>query len=107
MGRLRRRATIARKAIVQILETAAEYGFEGEEWQTLARETAALARALRDVERVDEMELGVTSLERRQTAARERLEQLLGASGFRPQGGRKTGPTYTTTTQVLILKRIQ
>ena len=29
MGRLRRRATIARKAIVQILETAAEYGFDG------------------------------------------------------------------------------
>ena len=29
MGRLRRRATIARKAIVQILETAAEYSFDG------------------------------------------------------------------------------
>ena len=34
MGRLRRRATIARKGIVQILETAQEYGFEGEEWPT-------------------------------------------------------------------------
>ena len=33
MGRLRRRATIARKAIIQILETAAEYGFAGEEWE--------------------------------------------------------------------------
>src|SRR3981189_3270050 len=32
MGRLRRRATIAKKAIVQILETAQEYGFAGEEW---------------------------------------------------------------------------
>ena len=31
----------------------------------------ALARALKDVERVDEMDLGVTSLERRQSAARE------------------------------------
>ena len=29
MGRLRRRATIARKGITQILETAAEYGFAG------------------------------------------------------------------------------
>ena len=45
MGRLRRRATIARKAIIQILETGAEYAIEGEEWQTLARETEALARA--------------------------------------------------------------
>jgi replication initiation protein RepC len=78
MSRLRRRATIARKAIIQILETAQEYAFEGEEWQTLARETEALARALKAVERPDEMETGVKSLERRQQAARERLEVLLG-----------------------------
>src|ERR1044071_6860289 len=43
MGRLRRRATIARKGIVQILETAAEYGFKGDEWQALASDTAVLA----------------------------------------------------------------
>jgi replication initiation protein RepC len=78
MGRLRRRATIARKAITQILETAQEYGHWGEEWQTLAVETQALTRALRGLERVDEMETGVKSLERRQQAARERLEGLLG-----------------------------
>jgi replication initiation protein RepC len=58
MGRLRRRATIARKAIIQILETAAEYAIEGEEWITLARESEALARALRGVERVDEWKPG-------------------------------------------------
>jgi hypothetical protein len=34
MGRLRRRATIARKGIVQILETAGDYALEGEEWGT-------------------------------------------------------------------------
>ena len=33
MGRLRRQATIARKGIIQILETAREYGHEGVEWQ--------------------------------------------------------------------------
>jgi replication initiation protein RepC len=86
MGRLRRRATIARKAIAQILETAAEYAIEGEEWITLARESEALARALRAVERVDEMETGVASLERRQTAARERLENLLGLVDSDPKG---------------------
>ena len=86
MGRLRRRATIARKGIVQILETAAEYGFAGEEWQMLARDMAALTRALREVERVDEMELGVGSLERRQQEARERIEQLLGAVDSGPKG---------------------
>ena len=92
MGRLRRRATIARKAITQILETAQEYGFEGEEWIALARETAALVRALRGVERPEEMETGARGLERRQRAARERLESLLGSSEFRPQGAGKPAP---------------
>jgi replication initiation protein RepC len=85
MGRLRRRATIARKGIIQILETAREYGHEGEEWHTLSRETEALARALRAVERVDEMAMGVTSLERRQRMARERLEILLGTVETAPK----------------------
>jgi replication initiation protein RepC len=77
MGRLRRRATIARNGITQILETAAEYGFPGEEWVTLRRETRDLGQALRKVERPEEMTLGVESLERRQRSARERLELLL------------------------------
>ena len=77
MGRLRRRATIARNGITQILETAAEYGFTGEEWLTLIRETRSLTLALRRVERPEEMTVGVESLERRQRSARERLESLL------------------------------
>jgi replication initiation protein RepC len=85
MGRLRRRATIARKAIIQILETAREYDLTSEEWQTLARETQDLTRALRAVERVDDMAAGVTSLERRQQAARERLETLLRAVETAPK----------------------
>jgi replication initiation protein RepC len=85
-GRLRRRATIARKAIAQILETVAVYAIEGEAWLTLARESGAIGRALRGVERLDEMEAGVVSLERRQTEARERLEQLLGLVDSDPKG---------------------
>jgi replication initiation protein RepC len=80
MGRLRRRATIARNGITQILETAAEYGFPGDDWAALARDSRNLAGALRRVERPEEMVLGVESLERRQRAARERLETLLLAS---------------------------
>src|SRR3954465_9901581 len=68
MGRLRRRATIARKAIIQILETAVQYGFEGDEWQILAQDMTTLTRALRGIERIEEMELGVVSLERQQMA---------------------------------------
>jgi replication initiation protein RepC len=77
MGRLRRRATIARNGISQILETAVEYGFQGDEWTTLIRDSRALGQALRRVERPDEMALGVESLERRQRQAREHLETLL------------------------------
>jgi len=80
MGRLRRRATIARNGITQILETAAEYGFQAEEWPSLARDTRHLAKALRKVERPEEMALGVESLERRQRSARERLEILLSSA---------------------------
>src|SRR3954453_20509263 len=86
MGRLRRRAMIARKAIIQILETAAEYGFTGEEWQTLASDMLALTRPLRGVERIEEMELGVASLECWQIAAREQLEQLLRPVDLDPKG---------------------
>ncbi len=77
MGRLRRRATIARNGITQILEAVAEYGLSGEDWARLAHEVRSLARALRTVEQPTEMALGVESLERRQRAARERLEMLL------------------------------
>src|SRR5215472_12417328 len=77
MGRLRRRATIARKGIVQILETASDHDLRGEEWATLERDTIAIVQALKRVERPDEMEVGVTSLEHRRCAARAHLEELL------------------------------
>jgi replication initiation protein RepC len=85
MRRLRRRATIARKSIAQLLETAAEYGFKGEEWLTLEQETRNLAQALRMVELPAEMAVGVASLERRQTSARERLESLLVGLTTKPE----------------------
>ena len=52
---------------------------------------AALTRALKDVERLEEMELGVISLERRQSAARERLEEPVWRV-IRPQGAGKPAP---------------
>ncbi len=77
MGRLRRRATIARKGIVQILETARDYDLRGEEWPILEREARAIVLELKRAERPDDMEAGVVSLERRQTEARSHLEVLL------------------------------
>lgn len=77
LRRLRRRATIARNGIAQILETAAEYGFQGDEWTRLAGTTRDIVTALKLVENPDEVALGVDNLERRQRSARERLENLL------------------------------
>ena len=54
---------------------------QGEEWVSLLRDSRDLVKALRKVERPEEMALGVESLERRQRAARERLEILLSKAG--------------------------
>lgn len=85
LQKLRRRATIARNGIAQILETVREYGFGGEDWEVLAREARALAVGLKAVTRSDEMEVGVASLERRQREARESLEALLKSNESDPR----------------------
>ncbi len=77
MRHLRRRTTIARNGLLQILDTVAEQGLFDAAWEKLEGEGRALARSLRQVEALDEMELGVVSLERRQHEARERLEKQL------------------------------
>jgi replication initiation protein RepC len=95
MGRLRRRATIARKGIVQILETACDYALEGEEWGMLERDAQAIVRALKRAERPDDMEVGVTSLEQRQREARARLEMLLKNVKKTPSGAENEPHQYT------------
>jgi replication initiation protein RepC len=95
LTKLRRRSTIARKAIAQILETAAQYGFEDEEWRTLARETATLVNTLKNIECPNEMEIGTKSLERRQRIARRRLEDLLGLVDSDPTESENRPHQYT------------
>ncbi len=80
MRHLRRRITIARNGLLQILETAAEQGLCDAAWCMLEGEARTIARSLRSVERVEEMEIGVASLERRQRDARERLENQIAAA---------------------------
>jgi replication initiation protein RepC len=94
MRSLRRRRTIAHKGIIQILDTAREYGFDDEEWVTLSRETRDLVRALKDVERLDEMEAGVTSLERRWQEARHRIETLLKTEETAPKDAENCAHYY-------------
>ena len=95
MGRLRRRATIARKGIVQILETARDYDLRGEEWLTLEHEARAIVRELKGVERPDDMEAGVVSLEWRQHEARSRLEMLLKDVNKAPSQSENAPHQYT------------
>ena len=80
MRHLRRRTTIARNGLIQILEAVAEQGLVDASWLNLESEAGALAQSLKGIERVEEMELGVVSLERWQLQARERLENQLAAS---------------------------
>jgi replication initiation protein RepC len=77
MRLLRRRCTIARNGLRQILETVAELGLDDADWQRLEEEGRALAHSLQKVEQLEEMERGVAALERRQHTARERLASLL------------------------------
>jgi replication initiation protein RepC len=95
MGRLRRRATIARKGIVQILETARDYGLKGEEWVMLERDAHAIVQALKRAEGPDEMEAGVASLEQRQSKARTGLEMLLKEVKMTPSGVENEPYQYT------------
>ncbi|MFL5288739.1 MAG: plasmid replication protein RepC [Rhodopila sp.] len=92
MGQLRRRATIARKGIIQILETAAEQGFTGEEWTTLSHDSNRLTQALRRIETLGEMTFAVGRLERWQREARERLENLLAEAQPAVAESSYTGP---------------
>jgi len=103
MGQLRRRATIARKGIAQILEAVDEYGFMDATWQALSDEARVLSAALRRVERLDEMEIGVAGLERRQAEAQTRFETQLGEQQkdvHKDREGADSGPhiyTYKPT----------
>ncbi|MDR3740805.1 MAG: plasmid replication protein RepC [Terracidiphilus sp.] len=75
--RFRRRASIARNNITQILKIAAEYDLPGDEWTDLSRDSRRIAETLRQAERNEEMAFAVESLERRLAAARERLNSLV------------------------------
>jgi replication initiation protein RepC len=91
-GQLRRRATIARNGIVQILETAAEYGFAGDEWATLLDDANHLAGHIRRIESIEEMMFAVAGLERRQLEARKCLENRLAeAASGRPDSSYTAG----------------
>ncbi len=102
LGRLRRRITIARKGIAQLVEAAIEYGLPAAEWAELAAETQRRVRQLRDVASPADLECGVIGLERRQNGACEHLERLFGVVETDPKGP-ENRPHTTVTTESLNL----
>jgi replication initiation protein RepC len=78
---LRRRATIARNGVRQIIETAREQKIDGDEWRIQAEAAAGASRGIAGHGRADEMEFAVAKLERLQTELRDRLEALLSTHG--------------------------
>ncbi|HEX2917498.1 MAG TPA: plasmid replication protein RepC [Edaphobacter sp.] len=112
---LKRRATIARNGIRQLLETAVEQGISGEEWETHRAASAAASRGIAGRSGSIEMEMAVASLERIQSDMRRCLEAALDARcTTQPQAssepmnlnpkGSENWPHITTTNQPLNLK---
>jgi replication initiation protein RepC len=100
---LRRRATIARKGIIQILETAAEYEFEGEEWSRLRQETRALVKSLRAFERSPSALPAWNGAKSRHVRG---WNSFLKRWKQSPRG-QKTAPTIYLQKQVLIFMKIR
>jgi replication initiation protein RepC len=107
MGQLRRRATIACKAMAQLLDAAEAYGLIDAAWRSLGDEVRVLGAAARRVERLEEMEIGVAGLERRVVEAQKRLEMQLSEQQkdvYKNPKGSENGPHIYTYKPTLNLK---
>ncbi len=105
---LRRRTTIARNGMRQIIETADEEGLPGAEWKHWQEEASKLSRGIAGIRDVNEMEWAVVRLERFQADARqtldaaleERREAFMNPVNISPTGPLKE-PHITSTNQLL------
>lgn len=86
MRKLRRRATLARRAIRQAGEELAVQGGEPEGWRALDAETAALAIACRGAGHSDELLVVVEGLERRKIQVEEWVRKLAESVETDPEG---------------------
>jgi replication initiation protein RepC len=109
---LKRRATIARNGIRQLLETAGKETIGGDEWDASHRCATKASRGLAGLKNLDEMEMAVATLERVQSEMRVSLETALTAraDSLAPSGDLPVNndprepenwPHITTTNQLL------
>lgn len=111
----RRRATIARNGIRQLLETADEQKIEGDEWEVCRHAATMASRGVADKKNPSELEMAVTTLERVQCDIRFHLETAIAERSnshtptanspvdINPKGS-VFWPHITTTNQFLNLK---
>jgi replication initiation protein RepC len=97
MRKLRRRSSLARRAIAQAVEELATQGHDSEPLAQLVRETAELVTAARGCTRSDELAVAVKSLERRKLAVEQLLRELIKPVETNPMG-QLDEPHSTTTT---------
>ena len=98
MKELRRRKTLAARSIRQAVEELSAQGADDEAMRQLARDTADLVAAARQVERSDDLALIVKALERRKSEAEQRLRDLIKPVENDPEGLADEPRQYTTTT---------
>ena len=105
MRKLRRRATLARRAIAQAGEELAAQEAKLEGWRALEEETAALAVACHGARRSDELLLVVEGLERRKIQAEEWVRKLVQPVNNDPEGLASEPHQYTVTTLTAYPKK--
>lgn len=92
IAKLRRRATIARKGILQILETAQEHGLDqpsaGFDLEEVKEATRTITTEIRNAQTVAFLEAGVLALERRQQEALNWLRTQLKPTETAPKGAK-------------------
>jgi replication initiation protein RepC len=98
MKELRRRKTLAMRAIRQAIEELGAQGHEGEALRQLAHDTAELAAMARRAEYSEDLGLIVKGLERRKTEAEEQLRALIKPVESDPEGLADKPHYYTVTT---------
>ena len=112
VARLKRRATIARNGIRQLLETADEQRICSDEWEACRRTAAMASRGLAGQRNADDMDMAVATLERIQCEMRLLLETSFTArTDLQPSTvsssvdtnprGPENWPHITTTNQLI------
>ena len=98
MKALRRRATLARRAIRQAGEELIVQGQLPENWSQLEHEVAGLAIAGRRAQTSEALGLVMQALERRKAEAEHRVRELIKPVKTNPEGLENEPHQYTTTT---------